>query len=172
MGRLFEKEGRVEEAGEIYKKSLSAAESSVTAERPNRALSLPVYLDPLVVLYRKENRLSELETILRQALDLGEHSFGPDSANLLSTLTELAMVCRDEGKYPDAIQFFQRGLQMDEKAYGPESTQLPPLLLQYADLLQKTNQPEEAEAAIKRATALREKLQRKKSATPDQTSKN
>jgi len=171
MGQLFEKEGRVDEAAEIYKKSLSTAEASVTAEHPNRALSLPVFLDPLVVLYRKENRLSELETILRQALDLGERSFGPDSANLGGTIHNLAMVCRDEGKFQDAIQFFQRDLQIGEKI-DPESPQLPSLLLQYADLLQKANQPEEAEAVIKRATALREKLQRKKSATPDQTSKN
>jgi len=171
MGQLFEKEGRVDEAGEIYKKSLSTAEASVTAEHPNRALSLPVFLDPLVALYRKENRLSELETILRQALDLGERSFGPHSANLGGTIQNLAMVCRDEGKYQDAIQFFQRDLQIGEKI-DPESPQLPALLLLYADLLQKANQPEEAEAVIKRATALREKLQRKKSATPDQTSKN
>ncbi len=171
MGRLFEKEGRVEEAGEIYEKSLSAEESSVTAEHPNRALSLPVYLDPLVVLYRKENRLSELETILRQALDLEERSFGPESAHLGGTINDLALVCRDEGKYPDAIQFFQRELQIGEKI-NPESPQQSFLLFLYADLLQKANQPEEAEAVIKRATALQEKLQRKKSATPDQTSKN
>jgi len=172
MGQLFEKEGRVDEAGEMYEKSLSAAESSVTAEHPNRALSLPVYLDPLVALYRRENRLSELETILRQALALEERSFGPDSANLGGTIGNLAMVCRDEGKYQDAIQFFQRDLRIGEKIYGPESQMELGLLPLYADLLQKANQPEEAEAVTKRATALREKLQRKKSATPDQTSKN
>jgi len=158
IGQLFEKDGRPDEAEEIYRNALSSAESSVTAEHPNNARSLLFYLEPLNGLYQKEGRLNELELIIRQALTLQEKALGPQHEKVMSTTLVLAHVCEAEEKYSEAEQLFQRAQDIDEKDFGPDNHMLPDFLSQYADLLRRSNQPEKAEAVAKRAAALREKI--------------
>ena len=162
IGQLFEKDGRLDEAEEIYKNALTSAESAVTTEHPNNARSLLFYLEPLNGLYQKEGHLNELELILRQALTLQEKALGPEHEKVMSTTLVLAHVCEAEEKYSEAEQLFQRAIDIAEKDFGPDNPWLPDFLSQYADLLRRSNQPEKAEAVAKRSADLRKKVEQQK----------
>ena len=138
IGRVLEKQGRNALAEEFYKNAIAKA-----SERPMSIHSFD--FSGLMNLYRKENRLNDLEPIIQHALELQEKYVGESSTNLTETIRMLGDLYKEEGKYADSGPLYERAVKIEETNLGPDNTQLVSMLSSYADLLVKMH--EDAKAA-------------------------
>ena len=158
LGRVIWKQGRDQEAEELYKRALEMQEQAASPKRPDLALYPPFAIIDLANLYRDQGRPGEIEPVLGQWLALQERILGPRHIALAQTLIELAQIHEEEKEYSKAEPLLERALEIQQENLGPENTQLIPTLDQCARLLDKTGQAEKAEAMRKRAAALRKEF--------------
>jgi tetratricopeptide (TPR) repeat protein len=168
LGRLFEKQARLEDAEKVYESAVEAQEASITPEWPEGAQGILATVSPLVRLYRSEGRAADAEPVLQQALDLQERILGTQHTKLSLTLQELAAVYEDEEKFEAAEPLYQRIIALKERAAGPDDPQLLGTLDHYSALLRMLNQPARAKEITARANALRQKLDQQSPHPPGQ----
>lgn len=81
-----------------------------------------------------DERPSEAEPILRDALDTAERSFPADDPRIADYVHPLARALHVQGRLRDADEFYKRGLDALEMSYGPDALVLVPVLRDLARL--------------------------------------
>ena len=109
-------------------------------------------LNSLALLYRKQGRLSEAQSLLRRALDIYENALGPIHPDVATALNNLALLC------PRGTPvLYHRAITIYERALGPEhpytATGLHNLALQYYYMGRYTD----AECLFRRSLVIRER---------------
>jgi tetratricopeptide (TPR) repeat protein len=119
-----------------------------------RALSLAEKQDPdgyfaawshgrIGVVLANMGHLPEGQAELEKSLQMQEHIFGPDHANLIDALFNLADALVSQGLASQAIPLLERGLRMAEAYRGPESAGLISTLGELGDALVAAGRPAE-----------------------------
>jgi tetratricopeptide (TPR) repeat protein len=98
LARLYERQGRYAEAGELYGRTLSHAEHVFGPKHP----SIAAMLDHLAVLYKKQGRDAEAEPLYRRALAIREAALGPEHPDTAATRTSLAGLLEHLGRTDQA----------------------------------------------------------------------
>jgi tetratricopeptide (TPR) repeat protein len=121
------------------------------------ARKLPGALRSLGEQYERIVSFGEAELWYQRSLELAEKTFGPNGLPVAATLHNLGRYREKQKKLDEAAAFYQRELQVLENAYGRDDGRLWNVLFEYSALLGRLNRNAEAEAAAKRAQAIREK---------------
>jgi len=144
FGKLFEDQGRLQDAETMYERALLVKER---AGRPENNLTLRT-LHNLCLLYRDQGRLGDAEAICKRALRSHENALGlehtsavlldvaeamyerairgkekafmPGKMSELHTFHNLGNLYADQGQFKNAEAMYQRALRSKEKALGPE----------------------------------------------------
>ena len=95
---------------------------------------------------------------LRQALGVAEATFGPDHANVDTSLNKLAQVYGGEGRYAQAEPLYRRSVAIREKALGTEHPFVATTLNHLANLYRIQGRYAQAEPVFRRSLAIREKV--------------
>lgn len=106
-------------------------------------------------IYRAQGKDAEAEKPFKEALAIWKEIFGPERADLVVQLDELAQFYQDEGKYAEAEPLFTQGLTVMEKVYGKESDIVALRLDKLAGLYFAAGMYEKAEPLFKRALKIR-----------------
>ncbi len=102
-------------------------------------------------------RLTEAEPLLQRALAIGQAQSGPLHPLVVSSLNNLASLCKDQGRYEQAASLYGQALQICEKQLGSQHFQTAVCLNNLADLYMQQDRPVEAEPLYGRALAISEK---------------
>ena len=74
--------------------------------------------------YRVEGKYDRSDLALRQALRIGEASFGPEDIEVASVLNQLGMLDKYAGRFDEGERAYRRALAILERAYGPDDPRL------------------------------------------------
>ena len=95
LGGVLEKQGLNQEAETTYLRAVELQEGATT-EQPGSVYSFN--FTPLLSFYRAHGRLSEIEPIVLNAIELQERVLGPNAPRVADTLIQLAQIYKEEGK--------------------------------------------------------------------------
>ncbi|HTL70193.1 MAG TPA: tetratricopeptide repeat protein [Candidatus Eisenbacteria bacterium] len=112
---LYQK-GSFDEAVPVAEKSLALAEKTYGAEKPETALAL----NNLAMLYKKQKRYADAESLYKRALKISESLVGPDHPDVTVALNNLALLHAAQGDYKTAEDLSLRALNILTKAYGKD----------------------------------------------------
>jgi hypothetical protein len=106
---------------------------------------------PTVMALRQEVRqaldtghFTQVETLLRQAHELGPKHLGPKNPDVATSLNNLGLLYQAQGRYADAEPRLQQALAIREKVLGPEHPDVATSLNNLVALLRATNRDAEA----------------------------
>jgi tetratricopeptide (TPR) repeat protein len=105
----------------------------------------------------QEGKSIEATTIAERALEVGEKTFGPDNANVATSLDNLARLYGLQRRYAEAESLYKRSLTIREKALGPDHPDVATSLNNMAELYAAQGKYSEAESLYKRSLAIYEK---------------
>ena len=105
-------------------------------------------------LYR-QGKYREGVKVAKEALKVGEETFGYDHPSVGTSLNNLAALYYTLGRYALAEPLYKRGLAIDEKTLGPDHPSVANSLENYAALLRNTNRESEAAKMEARAKRIR-----------------
>src|SRR5215208_2836601 len=74
--------------------------------------------------YRHRAGYDEVESLLRQALDIAVKALGRDDLAVAMLLNNLAVVHKDQGRFAEAGRLYRRALPLLGQALGPEHPEL------------------------------------------------
>ncbi len=94
--------------------------------------------------YRWRSDLSAADSCLSRALEIREHTCGPEDPRTGATLHELAWVYKLQGRLNESETAFRRALAIREACYGDCSDPVVRTLEQFGELLQWLGKPQEA----------------------------
>ena len=139
LGRVFEKQGRSEQAEAIYKEAIELQEAPST-DGPGSLYSFN--FEPLLNFYRAHERLSDIEPIIRKALELQESALGSKAPRVAKTMIKLAAVYEEDGtnneaKYLESEMLYERAIEIEQINIGKDHPQMLRVLIPYATLLRK-----------------------------------
>ena len=75
---------------------------------------------------------------MRRALEIDEHSYGPDHPSVARGLNNLALLLQVTNRLAEAEPLMRRALDIDEHSYGPDHPSVAFRLNNLAVLLQDT----------------------------------
>jgi CHAT domain-containing protein/tetratricopeptide (TPR) repeat protein len=110
----------------------------------------------VVELYRA-GKYSEALPFAQRELANAEKTFGPDHADVVAKLNNLAAIYQNLGRYADAEPLYRRLLAIREKALGPDHPDVALSLNYLAVIYQNLGRYADAEPLSKRSLAIREK---------------
>jgi tetratricopeptide (TPR) repeat protein len=113
-------------------------------------------MNQLGLLLNSKARYVEAEPMYRQALAIGEASYGPDHPNVARHLNNLAGLLRATNRMSEAEPMYRRALAISEANYGPDHPTVAIRLNNLALLLRDTNRLSEAEPMYRRALTIDE----------------
>ena len=119
--------------------------------------SVRTWLDRLATLYETLRRHAEIEPLYQRSLAIVEKARGPEHADLLSPLNNLAFHHLQQRRYTDAEPLFKRALAIAEKQRGADDPSLRNPLNNLAMLYKRQGRYAEAEPLYKRVLAVAEK---------------
>ena len=152
MGRVCAAGQRDDEAAAYFLRAIEVRQRC--ALEGNRSMARVIGpLAPLLNLYQKRGRLFDMEPVCERALSWQEKALGPDDEAIAETLLLFASVYMQQQKFSEALPLYARAVSIQEKNLGP-SVRLAGTLEKYADVLQRLDQPEEAQAARSRADSM------------------
>ena len=96
----------------------------------------------------------EAEPLMRRALAIDEHSYGPEHPKVAIRLNNLAGLLKATNRLSEAESLMRRALAIDEQSYGPEHPDVARDLNNLAALLQATNRLSEAEPLMARVVTI------------------
>jgi tetratricopeptide (TPR) repeat protein len=155
LGRVLVKEGLNSQAEAIYKQAIQLQE----ADAGNAGSIYSFDFMPLLNLYRAEHRLSDIEPIMRNALEVQQRVLGSDSPRAARTMVKLAGVYEAEGandptKYPEAQALYERAVEIEQKSAGSDAPPVLYILRGYLNLLRKSHQDAKAAEVQARINAI------------------
>ena len=116
LGLAFDKQGKYQEAEEMYRQTLEGSPKVAGVEPPHTLVALV----NLAVVLRHERKFEESETFFRQSLLGYERTLGAESPEILRSLWQLANLLRDQKRYSEAEDFYTRANKGATKHLGPE----------------------------------------------------
>jgi len=149
--KVYQAQGKWSEAEPLFQRSRTIQEALLGKDH----LDLTANLDSLAAIHKKQNHYAEAEQFSLRALAIRENALGAEDRAVAASLHNLANLYKEEKKFPQAAPLYERSLAIKEKA-GADHAGLAKILEDYADLLRRTNQPEQADQLDNRARFLRE----------------
>lgn len=116
LGMVLEDNGRFDEARVALERAVA-----LRREPGIGGSQLSASLSNLSMVARKQDRLGEAETLLREALALADAAHGETHPRTLNTLAQLTNVLREQGHLVEAEAQLRRVLGIREKLHGMES---------------------------------------------------
>lgn len=116
LGMILEDNGRFDEARVALERAIALRRAPDIGGSP-----LSASLHNLSMVARKQDRLGEAETLLREALALSDAAHGETHPRTLNTLAQLTNVLREQGHLVEAEAQLRRVLGIREKLHGMES---------------------------------------------------
>jgi serine/threonine-protein kinase len=110
--------GHYPEAERDYREALDITRGWYGPEHPKTASAMTVYARGLLQEEPTEERQDMADSLLRQALAVREHAFGPESHEVASTLNEVGNLALDRLRYDEAATAFRRTVEIYRHAYG------------------------------------------------------
>ncbi len=150
LGQVWEKQGLNARAENAYLRAIEWKEKAAALDSTGFVTIQYFNFSGLLNLYREERRLSDIEPVIRHALEVQEQYLGPRDGHLAQTLATLADVYQedeksDEENYAKAEALYIRALDIQQEHLGPDHPGLLPTLTGYMNLLRKLH--EDAKAA-------------------------
>lgn len=120
-GGVLEKhdQSQLPKAEEYLTKAVEMYKKLVPADDPRVAVAK----DMLGIIYLKQNKFEQAETIQKEALASFEKYYGPNSLDTAATLTNLTSTCFKRGKHEDAKKYMGRYVTIMTHVYGPDAPQ-------------------------------------------------
>jgi serine/threonine protein kinase/tetratricopeptide (TPR) repeat protein len=109
-------------------------------------------------LYRRYGAFDKAQLLLEQALDSGQHLFGPEHVRVARTLNDLGALLIEKGEYPAAERSLERALVMRRKLLGLEHEDVAVTLVELGRVYQDLGLSERAEPLLREALAIRRKV--------------
>ncbi len=136
----------------------SIATTGDTRERGIATEALQSALEIIAERYNVENRSTEAEDALREALELKEKALGNDHPDVPRTMDRLAELYKAHGKYVLCDALLKRSLSIKEKLYGPDDPTVATTLKNLADIYKLEGNAAGAEPLYNRALSIDEKV--------------
>jgi tetratricopeptide (TPR) repeat protein len=160
LGAILERQGRGNEAEELYKSALQLQEARA---KPNQSIPACCTIYPLLNLYQKQGRTGEILPIVQQVLEIQERNLGPDSVSVADTLIDLAGVYSQQGKndpmsYVEAAGLYKRAVEIQQKNMGSDHPELINTLASYAQVLRVLHDDSSAAQVQAQINAIRRKM--------------
>ncbi|MDH4187192.1 MAG: tetratricopeptide repeat protein [Nitrospira sp.] len=149
--------GRYEQAVENAKQEAKRAEVKWGKD----SLESSIAQSQLGRVYQALNRFDEAVIEYEHSLKIRKALFGASDTSVAVSLLDLADTYREAGQYSRAGLFYEQALAAIEKAKGPIHPDVAVVLHNFAMLRNFQLNVVEAEGLIRRAVAIREKLQDK-----------
>ena len=155
--------------GRADMKNLLGGKGANLAEMSNLGLPVPpgftVTTEVCTYFYEKnktypndlKDQFDEAEKLERTALRLSEEKFGPESAELAMTCTNLADVLWNKKELPAAGQLYRRAAAIDASLYGPDRPETAADIANLGMLMKDAGQPAAADALLRQALVIYEK---------------
>ena len=144
----LEEEGRLTEAGQLYRSALRELERSHGAEHPEVAAAL----NNLATVYHANGERARPEKYYLKALHLKEQIYGEHPETAL-TLNNLALFYKQQGRLREAGEAYQRALNCYQRTLGPSDPAVATVLENLALLWRSL-----ADEADQRAKRIRDDL--------------
>ena len=154
LGKLYQDQGKMKEAEDIYLRALIGKE---TAWGPEHKQTLQT-VNNLGVLYRDQGKLKEAEEMLLRALIGKETAWGPGHTSTLGTVNNLGCLYNRRGKMKEAEDMYLRALVGYEKERGPEHQSTLGIVNNLGNLYNNQGKMKEAEQMYLRALTGKEKI--------------
>ncbi|KAH7410619.1 hypothetical protein BKA64DRAFT_638282 [Cadophora sp. MPI-SDFR-AT-0126] len=116
LGYLYDEQGKLTEAENMYKRALRGYEKASGAADDTMLGTF----NNLGIIYRIQGKFIEAEQMYQRALQGKEKAFGQEHPSTLDTVNNLGVLYAAQGKLVEAEQMHQRALQGKEKAFGQE----------------------------------------------------
>lgn len=131
------------------------------------SLAVPAYaaetlwdeLNAMTASLYQQGRYLEAAKVAKEALKVAENSFGPNHANVATSLYRLAVLYKAQRNYAAAEPLYQRALALWEETLGPTHLRVATVVEQMAGLYKKMGRRNEAERFEKRAKQIRARHQ-------------
>jgi len=152
LGELYRQQHRDADSEAVLLRAFRLWEAAANAPGTKRAA--PPDLQTLLLIYKDEGRLGEIEPLYTRALEIEEQLPEKNDFVVTAMLTDLAYIYCQERKYEAALPLYQRVLAIHKAKWGPDDPKLASTLDQYAEVLEKLNRPDEAAALRARSSRL------------------
>jgi tetratricopeptide (TPR) repeat protein len=153
LARLYNSQGKYNEAEPLYLRSLSIVEKQLGENHPHFATSL----NNLAGVYYSQRKYNEAEPLLLRSLSIVEKQLGENHPEVASSLNNLAKLYRNQGKYNEAEPLYLRSLSIVEKQLGENHPHFASILNNLAGLYQSQGKYNEAEPLYLRSLFIMEK---------------
>ena len=118
FGNLYQNQGRMKEAEEMYLRALRGYEEAWGAEHTSTLDTV----NNLGVLYQNQSRMKEAEEMYLRALRGYKEAWGAEHTSTLSTINNLGVLYRNQGRIKEAEEIYLRALRGKEEVLGAEHT--------------------------------------------------
>ncbi len=149
LAAIYESEERYSDVEFFAKKALAVAEKTLGPENADTAK----VLRKLGVAYDGQGRYAEAEAQFNRALGIFTKVFGPSHRYVATALISEGHLFEHEGRYGEAEQAYKRALAINEKARGANHPEVARGLNDLALLSIARNNPADAIAYSRKATA-------------------
>jgi CHAT domain-containing protein/Tfp pilus assembly protein PilF len=149
LAAIYESEERYGDVETFAKRALAVAEKTLGPENPDTAK----VLRKLGVAYDGQSRYDEAETQFNRALAIFTKALGPSHRYLATVLISEGHLYEHQGRYDQAEQAYKRALAINEKARGVNHPEVARVLNDLALLSISRNNPTDAIAYSRKATA-------------------
>ena len=159
LGEVLEKQGLNQQAETTYLRAIELQEGA-TSEQPGSVYSFN--FAPLLRFYRAHGRLSEIEPVVLNALELQERVLGPNAPRVADTLIQLAQIHKEEGqsdqaRFSQSEMLYERAIQIEQINAGNDSSQMLGVLIPYVGLLGQCTRTQKLPKCRHISTQLRDK---------------
>jgi tetratricopeptide (TPR) repeat protein len=115
LGRLYIRQGRLDEAKDLYKRALEIYDGTPTSDQPEMAATLR----NLANVYAAMDRLAEAEPLYLRSIAIYERALGGSHPDVGTALNELASLYAVQGRFSNAEPIYRRALAVFERASKP-----------------------------------------------------
>jgi tetratricopeptide (TPR) repeat protein len=140
--------GRFAEAEALYRQALNRARSGKETAR-----FVPVALNNLGELCRRQKKFDEAEALLAEALSAGRNAPREDLGTIASVVNNLGLVYSGRGQYGKAEAFLRQAVDARGRLYGKDNPEYLHSLLNLGNILVNQGRHAEAQPALEEALA-------------------
>jgi tetratricopeptide (TPR) repeat protein len=148
---LRRQQGRLDEAGQLYRRGLEIRERKQGPNHPDVA----TILNNLAALEAARGRYDAAQPLLERALTIRSTGLGDEHILTAESMNNLALLYAAQGNATAAEPLYQRAIAVLEKAGGSGTGELDRVLDNYAALLYDTGRDTKAQAIEARARVIR-----------------
>ncbi len=145
---LDETEGKYPEAENYFQQALAVAEK---LPKGSRAIPIAKTKSQLAELYKFQDRLSEAEMLLREALEIQEKELGVEHLETLTTKRILAGILREAHKYEESDELYKVIIEARTRILGEDHIEVIHTWNSYSQLLNAMGNKQGALDAISKA---------------------